>query len=251
MRRIVHIFNSTNDAGLTHTEEQLYKELLEKYQRNTIKPEQVPELRRLQQMRASGEAAYGEGFSLQTHENPYSDPYHRGQWEHGRVKGLTHRKMKQAQGKGEVRTLTGQGRTQWRPPRGRDEVTKIPVHALRTGDIITQNGEKVVSARRGRVLLAKDGYQRLVWWNADTIIPVLRCEDDSYDYKSERGYIGKLINPKTGGIMARSEPFISANSAKAWLRENANEFIKSGKRVTGEIAMVFFDPERLNDTGTE
>jgi hypothetical protein len=64
----------------------------------------------------------------------------------------------------------------------------------------------------------------------------------SRDFKSEKGYVGRLVNVATGGTLAKSEPFISDTSAKRWIQEKASEYIKAGKRVKAEVLLVFFDP---------
>jgi hypothetical protein len=69
------------------------------------------------------------------------------------------------------------------------------------------------------------------------------------DYKSEKGYIAKLIDVKTGRELARSEPYISNGpSLKSWVQAKAQELIRQGKRVKAEIAFVFFDPNQAFDS---
>jgi hypothetical protein len=68
------------------------------------------------------------------------------------------------------------------------------------------------------------------------------------DYKSEKGYVAKLIDVKTGRELARSEPYISNGpSLKSWVQAKAQELIRQGKRVKAEIAFVFFDPNQAFD----
>lgn len=63
------------------------------------------------------------------------------------------------------------------------------------------------------------------------------------DYKSEKGFVAKLIDVRTGGTLARSEPHISnGEGLKRWVREEATKLIRQGKRVKAEVAIVFFDP---------
>ena len=69
------------------------------------------------------------------------------------------------------------------------------------------------------------------------------AQDGSRDFKSERGFVARLINAQTGGVLSRSEPFISSNSAKKWIQQNALQFINAGKRVKAEITSEFFDPD--------
>jgi hypothetical protein len=67
--------------------------------------------------------------------------------------------------------------------------------------------------------------------------------DMSRDYKSEKGYVAKLVDVTTGAILARSEPHISNGVAlKAWTQAKARELIQRGKRVKAEVVVVFFDP---------
>ena len=67
--------------------------------------------------------------------------------------------------------------------------------------------------------------------------------DASLDYKSEKGFVAKLIDVQTGATLARSEPHISNGlGLKKWIQEEAEKLIKRGKRVKAEVAVVFFDP---------
>ena len=67
---------------------------------------------------------------------------------------------------------------------------------------------------------------------------------DQSDFKSERGFVAKVLNAN-GSAIATSQPFISDRSAQRWLNEQKENFAKMGKRVTGQIAHVFFDPDRV------
>lgn len=68
------------------------------------------------------------------------------------------------------------------------------------------------------------------------------------DFKSEKGYVAKLIDVKTGSVLARSEPHISNGvGLKNWIREEATRLIRAGKRVKAEVAVVFFDPNLVHD----
>lgn len=63
------------------------------------------------------------------------------------------------------------------------------------------------------------------------------------DFKSERGYVGKIVNSANGKLLARSEPMISENSAKRWAAEQAPKF--RTMRTKQEFEMVFYDPDRI------
>jgi hypothetical protein len=68
------------------------------------------------------------------------------------------------------------------------------------------------------------------------------------DYKSEKGYVAKLIDVKTGGVLARSEPHISnGEGLKKWIMAEAQKLIARGKRVKAEVSVEFFDPNLMND----
>lgn len=61
------------------------------------------------------------------------------------------------------------------------------------------------------------------------------------DYKSERGYVGRIFGPN-GALWAKSEPRISERSAKTWVQEQIEKFVREGKRVTSQVALESFDP---------
>jgi hypothetical protein len=66
------------------------------------------------------------------------------------------------------------------------------------------------------------------------------------DFKSEKGYVAKLIDVKTGSTLARSEPHISnGEGLKKWILSEAQKLIARGKRVKAEISVEFFDPDRM------
>lgn len=67
------------------------------------------------------------------------------------------------------------------------------------------------------------------------------------DFVSEQGYVAKIINAKTGGILASSEAFIRPERAKEWAKAKALEFIKQGKRISAELHNTRFDPGRTRD----
>lgn len=70
------------------------------------------------------------------------------------------------------------------------------------------------------------------------------------DYKSEKGFVAKLIDVKTGNTLARSEPHISNGiGLKNWIQGEAAKLIQQGKRVKAEVAVVFFDPNMAHDRG--
>ena len=67
------------------------------------------------------------------------------------------------------------------------------------------------------------------------------------DFKSEKGYVAKLINVETGGLLAKSEPHISNGPGlKKWIQDKARELIQKGKRVRAEVSMEFFDPNMVS-----
>lgn len=206
----------------------------------------------------------------------------------------------------------------------REGITKVPVHALRKGDVLSGTGETVVQVSRGartpagksEVIIEKNGYRRLVLWGTHTQVGVTQRdpgavtpdgvgspEEVAYgegwhstenvnpytsavervawekgraakklkfrmntasrrgevrghnfqppkqriaDFKSEKGYVAKIIDVKTGGTLARSEPHISNGvGLKNWIREEATKLIRQGKRVRADINIEFFDPERV------
>ena len=202
----------------------------------------------------------------------------------------------------------------------RDGIKRVPVHALQKGDVLSGNGESVVSVQRGattpsgkaEVVLEKNGYRRLVIWGAHTQVGVAnRSSEDAVgspeeiaygegwhssensnpytsaaekaawekgraakrlkqkmntnrsrgevrgksfqepkkriaDFKSEKGYVAKLIDVKTGGVLARSEPHISnGEGLKKWILAKAQELVRQGKRVKAEVGVEFFDPNLM------
>jgi hypothetical protein len=78
--------------------------------------------------------------------------------------------------------------------------------------------------------------------------PPKQRDDGSRDFRSERGYVAKIINTAKGSVLARSEPFISEASAKRWAAEQAPKY--RTMRTKAEVEMVFYDPERVNDIGS-
>jgi hypothetical protein len=70
-----------------------------------------------------------------------------------------------------------------------------------------------------------------------------RNKNTSRDYKSEKGYVARLVDATTGAVLARSEPHISNGvGLKSWIQKEAHQLIQRGKRVKAEIVVVFFDP---------
>lgn len=70
----------------------------------------------------------------------------------------------------------------------------------------------------------------------------------SLDYKTEKGFVAKLLDPTSGRELARSEPHISNGPGlKKWVQEKARELVQSGKRVRAEVVVVFFDPVKGYD----
>jgi hypothetical protein len=70
-----------------------------------------------------------------------------------------------------------------------------------------------------------------------------KIRQDSRDFKSERGYVAKIINTAKGSTLARSEPMISEASARKWAAEQAPKF--RTMRTKAELEMVFYDPDRM------
>lgn len=193
---------------------------------------------------------------------------------------------------------------------------QITVGSLRTGDVLSSTGEKVIAINRNYTLvglmLSKGGYGRPVTWDAKAKISVVgrdgvgTPEEVAYgegwhstenvnpytsatekaawekgraakklkfksntnarrgevrgrsfqppkqkiaDFRSEKGYVAKIIDVKTGGVLKKSEPHISNGvGLKNWIQTEALKLIRQGKRVKAEVGVEFFDPDRMDDS---
>lgn len=65
---------------------------------------------------------------------------------------------------------------------------------------------------------------------------------DAKDFKSERGYVARILNSLTGNQLQQSPPFISERSANRWIQEQIVNFVKLGKKVSGKVDLIFYDP---------
>jgi hypothetical protein len=197
------------------------------------------------------EIAYGEGWHSTQRGCPYDEPELTTAWERGRKARQQQRTMTGSYFRGEVRGK------RFDPPRIRQsdagtgmwevEYTLLPHIAKREG-VTPNQGEAFSDASEARKafsyykrngecsrVVLKDPYGKSVQTDAA-----------SRDFKSEKGYVAKLIDAQTGRELARSEPHISNGvGLKTWVQTKANELIRSGKRVKAEVSMVFYDPLRI------
>jgi hypothetical protein len=186
------------------------------------------------------EVAYGEGWHSVSSSNPYDEPALRAAWEKGRAARKQKQKMNTNYRRGESRGK------QFEPSKQR----------------VANDTQQVASGYQGYTLFKMENGKFWLWYGltdlgkhaskADAVKAIRRHQDQrakdgvdrmSRDYKSEKGYVAKLVDPTTGNVLARSEPHISNGvGLKTWVREKANELIRRGKRVKAEIVVVFFDP---------
>lgn len=189
------------------------------------------------------EIAYGEGWHSTTRENPYISPAERAAWEKGRKARAQKSKMTNAYFKGEVRGKSFQ------QPRPRDAELRLWRYDKITGYWKVERTVSPETASQWLAIFQKDqpGETFKVSTSRPNSVPE---QPRSHDYKSEKGYVAKLLDAKTGAVLAKSEPYISNGAGlKLWVQQKANELIRSGKRVKAEIVTVFFDPNLAYDHG--
>ncbi len=198
------------------------------------------------------EQAFGEGWHSESNTNPYTDPIHKAAWEKGRAAGRLKRKMSTNAHKGGVR---GQ---RFDPPKVRvsadgswtsfkdwnDEYTLL----LRKRNAAERAWRSERDPSKQARLKSKfdEAHARTEAHRSDPNRPSSTATfnfNRPRDYKSEKGFVAKLIDAQTGNVLARSEPHISNGlGLKKWIQEEAAKLIKRGKRVKAEVAVVFFDP---------
>jgi hypothetical protein len=179
------------------------------------------------------EQAYGEGWHSTENYCPYADPVMKASWEKGRAASRQKRKLNTNAHRGEVRGK------RFEPP-------KIKVSADSKYSLITQEGMSgepqvfYVNTKTSEIgpFKSRAAAERYVDEH-----PKLKPPSAGRDYKSEKGFVAKLIDVQSGATLARSEPHISNGlGLKKWVQEEAAKLIKRGKRVKAEVAVVFFDP---------
>jgi hypothetical protein len=196
------------------------------------------------------EIAFGEGYHSSENYNPYTSATEKAAWEKGRAAKKQKYRLNQL---GAAQGIAAPGmkrKVAFQPPRARvgadksgDEI-RYGNHVIRE---TTNYGEQVftvfgpTSPSGGRSYLGDFG-------TLPSAKNFIDRQKGSKDYKSEKGYVAKLIDVKTGRELARSEPYISNGpSLKSWVQAKAQELISQGKRVKAEIAFVFFDPNQAFD----
>jgi hypothetical protein len=110
-------------------------------------------------------------------------------------------------------------------------------------EIVDETGKVLATVSKSKALQTKS---KLEQETGKKLELKLKANDGSRDFKSERGYVGRLIDAQTGALLARSEPYISNGPRlKEWIQAKARELIQRGKRVKAEVTMEFYDPERV------
>jgi hypothetical protein len=187
------------------------------------------------------EVAYGVGYGSDFKDNPYSDPAQAKAWERGKQDGIVAKKFRKNSYMGGVR---GQ---KFVPPRARDSQFK-------PGDKVKVKGWEGKSYTGSDVYtIRKESDAGGAYFLIDargnpasmTAIPenLLTKSSTSRDFRSERGYVGKIVNAANGKLLAKSEPMISEKSAQRWAAEQAPKF--RTMRTKQEFEMVFYDPDRI------
>lgn len=157
------------------------------------------------------DVVYGEGYHSTSHENPYTnDPKLAAAWQKGRSAAKQKGNLRQHYYAGETRGK------RFESPKVRDAVG---------------GGKLAFFSKADKEARERPG----------------DSEGPSFDYKSERGWIGKVFN-LAGSLLAQSDPFISERSAKGWLSSKIEEYARRGMRVVTRTASVFFDPMLVQDT---
>jgi len=246
-RRIIVVYNS-RDAAMPNPQARLLRtqlaEVEAEMQRTSAHDHKVLSNERRLLKRKLGaldkdgvgsfeEQAYGEGWHSESNTNPYTEASHRAAWEKGRAAGRQKRKLNTNAHRGEVRGK-------------RFEQPKVKVSADSKYSLITQEGMPggpqvfYVNTKTSEIgpFKSRAAAERYVDEH-----PKLKPPSAGRDYKSEKGFVAKLIDVQTGATLARSEPHISNGlGLKKWMQEEAEKLIKRGKRVKAEVAVVFFDP---------
>lgn len=188
------------------------------------------------------EVAYGEGWHSETSTCPYEPANLKTAWERGR--GARKQKNKLSQHSARQGPVgTGMKRkVAFDPPRQRiasDAEESTNQKIVRLYKSWTSGGQKPIEAigeLADNFGMSEAQVKQIVAGGAR-------------DFKSEKGYVAKLIDVRTGGVLARSEPHIAnGEGLKKWMRGEAQRLINQGKRVKAEVAVVFFDPNLANDS---
>ena len=199
------------------------------------------------------EVAYGEGWHSTENVNPYTSAVERASWERGRAaKKLKFKMNSNSRREGEATPGMKRG-VSFTPPKKRIADTERVVRVSRN------------PTTGGFIVSSPDGKQWKFGQVANAITQARReaercgCEvkneltgakygPSANDYLSEKGYVAKLIDVKTGATLARSEPHISnGEGLRKWIMTEAQKLIVRGKRVKAEVGVEFFDPQRMND----
>jgi hypothetical protein len=208
------------------------------------------------------EVAYGEGWHSNVNENPYSEAAEKAAWERGRSARKLKMKFNSNARAGEVRGKAFQ------PPKQRDVQRKETIPGTRSmaeravraeeefldqlqraGDLTRAQAITAFKKLKEVKALKFDAYvggritvKHGAFWDRAVVRRAAGLED-THDYKSEKGYVAKLLNAETGGVLKQSEPHISNGPGlKKWIQDNARELIQRGKRVKAEVVVVFYDP---------
>lgn len=188
------------------------------------------------------EVAYGEGWHSTQRGSPYDDPALIAAWERGRKAKQQQSKMTNGYFRGELRNKRVD------PPRARQQddafseasTEKLKELLLLAHVMVKQFENPKTQGDIRSYELAKKNLAR--------VEEELRKRSGARDFKSEKGYVAKLIDVRTGGVLARSEPHISNGvGLKAWVQTKARELIAQGKRVKAEIGIEFYDPNLMHD----
>lgn len=209
------------------------------------------------------DVVYGEGYHSTSHENPYTnDPKLAAAWQKGRSAAKQKGNLRQHYYAGEtrgkrfespkVRDAIGGGKLAFfskADKEARERRQKQQERFERNQEIMQEF--RKASPERKAEIIKKHGKMLLregIITAAGSEIPRPGdSEGPSFDYKSERGWIGKVFN-LAGSLLAQSDPFISERSAKGWLSSKIEEYARRGMRVVTRTASVFFDPMLVQDT---
>jgi hypothetical protein len=190
------------------------------------------------------EVAYGEGWHSAANSNPYDEPALKASWEKGRAARKQKQKMNTNYRRGESRNK------KFDPPRQRNVNDIEPIQNQRFEVTLFEKAEHwtfetVIEAKNEEEALVKIRKEYPPKRYSVRRVYSGKGYDKgmSRDYKSEKGYVAKLVDAGTGAVLARSEPHISNGAGlKAWIQKEAQELIRRGKRVKAEVVIVFFDP---------
>lgn len=190
------------------------------------------------------EVAYGEGWHSAANSNPYDEPALKASWEKGRATRKQKQKMNTNYRRGESRNK------KFEPPRQRT-VNDAEVPGWVKENIVKARKEidrcetevKYGNPKKHDAWTRKLSAAQAMLSSYQAEAKKFSAQDMSRDYKSEKGYVAKLVDAGTGAVLARSEPHISNGAGlKAWIQKEARELIRRGKRVKAEVVVVFFDP---------